>query len=163
ETGGPASVDGGEGDDTVRLTATSAATVATLGTAANAETLIVEEGTWKLTDGAVNFSDITLEDGATVTSTIRVGDGGHLVIEAGATVSGTNNANLVQWTGGTTTVDNYGNITANQQNDNGVRGTVTAGDFTFNNHEGAEIDALFLVTGGAGSSLHLTNAGTMAQ
>ncbi len=77
--------------------------------------------------------------------------------------AGSGGASAIQWTGGTTTIDNFGTITATATNGNGIRGAVTGGDLTFVNHEGAEVDALFYVTGPAGSTAHITNAGNMMQ
>ncbi len=158
-------IDLGSGTDTVNLYATpGSSATGTLGTVVNAENLNVASGTWKVTDGAVNFSEIDVGSGATLTGGITLGDGDHLVVEAGATVSKGTASSAVTWTGGNTTIDNYGTITSTGQTDNGVRGTIAgAGDLTFNNHEGAVLNALLYVTGPAGSSLHVTNAGTISQ
>ncbi|WP_178130304.1 S-layer family protein [Reyranella sp. CPCC 100927] len=133
----PTAIDGGAGDDTVILVGSG---VSTLAATTGVENLVVQDGTWSVTDGARGYSDIVIKDGATVTSDIRLDNSDVLTIEHGGSLrarldiaSDVNDAHA--------TVDNSGTILAAVGQAIGV--TLTASSsVTLRNHEGGIIQSL---------------------
>ena len=127
EDGTPASIDGGEGDDTVKLLGTGTGSLAAT---TSVENLLVQEGTWSV--AASDYSNITIESGATLTGPVALNNNDHLTIEAGGKLSGaisrSGNGNIV--------VDNAGLIEVSGRVLNGGSST---GTLTLNNLAGATI------------------------
>ncbi|MBB5751156.1 calcium-binding protein [Prosthecomicrobium pneumaticum] len=134
----PAAIDGGEGDDTLELLGSGTGSLAT-STVANVETLQVAGGEWAVGD-TTGYTDIAVQDGATVTDIITLTGGQTLVVEEGGAVGNDGTGRHVQTTGGT--VDNAGVI-------NGLSyvGGSTPGTFSVVNQKTGEIDYLLAVTG----------------
>ncbi|ABD05515.1 Hemolysin-type calcium-binding region [Rhodopseudomonas palustris HaA2] len=143
----PAGIDGGDGDDTVVLGGSGSATLAAT---TAVESLEVAGGSWKVTNSAA-YTDITIENGATVTSTIFVSGTDHVVVEAGGTISSNtvgSNGGAINWNDVSTDVviDNYGTMTAGGNSGQVIRSTATTttGDprhITINNYEGGVMTA----------------------
>jgi Ca2+-binding RTX toxin-like protein len=105
----PAGIDGGAGDDTLRLVGTAAGSLESTA-ASGLEHLVVASGQWNVGQTA-GFADIAVETDATVTRTIYLTGSQRLVVEEGATVDGQDS--LAVLTTGTLTgvsVDNSGTI-----------------------------------------------------
>jgi predicted extracellular nuclease/2',3'-cyclic-nucleotide 2'-phosphodiesterase (5'-nucleotidase family) len=126
-------IDGGEGEDTLYLFANGAAT---LGTTVGIEKLVVQEGSWTLPNGAAVFSDIVIEDGATVTSGVTLEGDDHLALETGGKLmSGT----AITWAGGgDAVVENAGLIEGSSRVLNTTAGAT--GSLTFNNEAGGTVN-----------------------
>jgi Ca2+-binding RTX toxin-like protein len=92
--GAAATVDGGTGRDTIRLTGTGAGSLAA---PTSVEILDVEGGSWSVA-GSAAYDTITIRDDATVTSGLVIDLDDRVTIEAGGTLSVSNNA--VTWAGG---------------------------------------------------------------
>ncbi|WP_245283764.1 calcium-binding protein [Bradyrhizobium sp. URHD0069] len=137
-------VNGGEGADTVKLVGTTPTTVGSFNSTglSSFEKLVVAEGTWSVLNSSV-YSDITIEDGATVTSGIILDNTDHLVVEAGGKLDVTDNA--ISWEGfgenSNVVVDNAGLIESDFRVFNTQGGQ--SGDFTFNNLEGGIVRGSF--------------------
>ncbi len=83
--GAPVSIDGGDDDDTVRLTG---AGTGALGTTTDVETLDVDAGSWSVADSA-NIDNIFIRAGATVTSDLTRDGADTTAIAAGGILTGT--------------------------------------------------------------------------
>lgn len=82
----PASIDGGEGDDTVKLVGTGSGSLNdTLVT--NVENLLVNGGSWTVAE-TVGYDHVTVEEGATLESAVTRNGADTLVIAEGGTVNG---------------------------------------------------------------------------
>jgi predicted extracellular nuclease/Ca2+-binding RTX toxin-like protein len=147
-------IDGGEGEDTLYLFANGAAT---LGATTGIEKLVVQEGNWTLPNGAAIFSDIVLEDGATVTSGVTLDGDDHLTVEnGGELISGT----AITWAGGgDAVVDNAGLIEGSSRALNTTAGAT--GSLTFNNAAGGTVNGPITPQGAghADAVITLNNAG----
>ncbi|MEH2513014.1 Ca2+-binding RTX toxin-like protein [Nitrobacteraceae bacterium AZCC 1564] len=106
EKGSPASINGGDGIDTVNLQGTG---TGAFGTTTNVENLKVQSGTWTIA-GSQNYKAIDVAGGAMIAATVTLVAGETLTVEQGGTVQGAKNAIVVS--GGTTatTVTNDGTI-----------------------------------------------------
>ncbi len=106
ENGSPASINGGDGNDTVNLQGTG---TGSFGTTTNVENLNVQSGTWTIA-GSQNYKAIDVAGGATIAATVTLVAGETLTVEQGGTVQGSKNAIVVS--GGTTatTITNDGSI-----------------------------------------------------
>jgi predicted extracellular nuclease/2',3'-cyclic-nucleotide 2'-phosphodiesterase (5'-nucleotidase family)/Ca2+-binding RTX toxin-like protein len=109
DDGGPASIDGGEGDDTVRLVGAGAGV---LGPTSGVETLDVVGGSWTVADSAA-FDAIQVADGAEVSSTLVRNGADSLTVAARGAVS-VDGARAVEITGPADglVIDNAGTIAA---------------------------------------------------
>ncbi|HWM47932.1 MAG TPA: Calx-beta domain-containing protein [Xanthobacteraceae bacterium] len=130
-------IDAGEGYDEVRLVGDSLAG-GTLGAVAGFEKLVVEEGAWSIA-GSAAYSEITVQDGAAITSSVLVDGNDHLTVEAGGAIE--NGVQIADHTTGVV-IDNAGTIRA------GLGGTVigqagqlNTGDITIVNRESGSIHA----------------------
>lgn len=127
--GAPASIDGGEDNDTVKLLGTG---TGALGATTAVENLVVQEGSWSVA-GSEAYDAITIEDGATVTSGVILDNNDHLVVEAGGKLVVAGDA--ITWqgsiNGGDVVVDNAGLIEATGKIFNTEVNSF--GNFTFNN------------------------------
>src|SRR5262249_53449247 len=98
--------------------------------ASNFENMVAAEGTWSVTGG--DYSSITIENGATLTSAVALNNNDHLTVEAGGKLTGaisrSGNGNIV--------VDNSGLIEVSGRVLNGGSST---GTLTLNNLAGATI------------------------
>ncbi|MDO9299065.1 hypothetical protein [Bradyrhizobium sp.] len=147
-------LDGGADNDTVNLSgAGAAALLATTGF----ENLVAQEGTWSV--AASDYSSVTIEDGATVTSTVTLNNDDELTIEAGGALI---NATTMIWTGGgDAVVDNAGLIQASSRVFNTTANA--AGSFTLNNQAGGVVRGPLSPQFGAAADATVTinNAGMM--
>jgi Ca2+-binding RTX toxin-like protein len=125
--GAQASIDGGEGNDTVKLLG---AGTGALGATTGVETLLVQEGTWSV--AASDYSSITIENGATLTSPVALNNNDHLTIEAGGKLTGA----ISRSGNGDIVVDNSGLIEVSGRVLNGGSST---GTLILNNLAGATI------------------------
>lgn len=150
----PTSIDGGAGDDTVRLLGNGTGALATM---AAVENLIVQEGTWSV--AASDYSNVTIEDGATVTSTVALNNDDTLTVEnGGKLVAGT----AITWSGGgDAVVENAGLIEASSRVFNTTNGAT--GSFTFNNLAGGVVRGEFdpQQEADANATITINNAGIM--
>jgi predicted extracellular nuclease/Ca2+-binding RTX toxin-like protein len=147
-------IDGGEGEDTLYLFANGAAT---LGTVTGVEKLVVQEGSWTLPNGAAVFSDIVIEDGATVTSGVTLEGDDHLALEnGGQLIAGT----TITWAGGgDAVVDNAGLIEGSSRVLTTTAGAT--GSLTFNNEAGGTVNGPITPQGAghADAVITINNAG----
>lgn len=146
-------IDGGEGDDTLYLSATGAAS---LGATTAIENLVVQEGSWSITNSEA-YDSIIIEDGATVTSRIVVDNDDHLSVEAGGTLSVTGDAIL--WTGsGDVVIDNAGLVQASRVLNTGAG---VDGSLVLNNLAGGVLQGAITPNGAGAASATITvnNAG----
>jgi predicted extracellular nuclease/Ca2+-binding RTX toxin-like protein len=147
-------IDGGEGEDTLYVFAHGAAT---LGATAGIEKLVVQEGSWTLPNGAAIFSDIVIEDGATVTSGVTLEGNDHLALEnGGKLIAGT----AVTWAGGgDAVIDNAGLIEGSSRVLTTTAGAT--GSLTFNNAAGGIVNGPITPQGAghADAVITINNAG----
>ncbi|WP_066479667.1 hypothetical protein [Bosea sp. WAO] len=92
--GAAATVDGGEGSDTVKLVGTGTGSLAA---STAVERLDVQGGSWSV-DGSGAYGEIAIRNGATVTSGLIIDQDDKVSIDAGGKLSVANNA--VTWAGG---------------------------------------------------------------
>lgn len=167
-------IDGGAGDDTLKLSGTGNG--ALTGSVTNVEHLVVAGGTWTLgSDRGAGFSDVDIKSGATVTGGLVVGGTEHVTVEAGATVSDTDESGLI-WSGNANgaVIDNSGSVTVksdllwfekpaftNQEPFAASHGT---GSLTFNNKTGATLGVV-AISGdlGTGGAFTLNNDGLITR
>ncbi len=150
--GVPAAIDGGEGDDTVRL---GGAGTAALDETTDVENLVVAGGTWSVANS--DYSSVTIEDGAIVTSTIVLNNDDTLTVETGGKLLANN---AVTWTGGDVVVDNAGLIEGSRT----LQTTAGAnGDLEFNNLAGGTVRGAISpgASGAATATVTLNNAGVI--
>jgi hypothetical protein len=153
-------ITGGEGTDTLRLVGTTPITVGGFNSniASGFETLVVAEGTWTVTGSEV-YSAITIEDGATVTSTVTLSNDDELAVEAGGKLV---SATAITWTGGgDAVVENAGLIEASSRMFNTTNGAT--GSFTFNNEAGGVVRGALSPQqrAAADAAVTINNAGMM--
>ena len=121
---------GGVGNDTVKLLGAGAGA---LGATTAMENLIVQSGTWSV--AASDYASVTIEDGATVTSTVTLNNDDKLTVEAGGKLV---SATAIIWTGGgDAVVENAGLIEASSRVFNTTTGAT--GSLTFNNDVGGVV------------------------
>ncbi|MDQ2081674.1 ExeM/NucH family extracellular endonuclease [Xanthobacteraceae bacterium Astr-EGSB] len=110
EDGAPASVDGGDDDDTVRLTGTG---TGALGATVGVEMLDVASGTWAVA-GSAGYQAIEIHDGATVTSKISLDGSDRLTVAEGGALAVGNGDRAVEISGAVDglVIDNAGTISA---------------------------------------------------
>lgn len=152
-TGAPSSVDGGAGNDTVRLLGAGTGTLAGT-TVANVEHLVVAGGTWNAGDTS-GYADINVKNGAGTVGSILLTGSQKLIVEAGGTVG--DGAEMGVLTTGTLTgasIDNSGTITGIYYN---YFGPVGKGPITIVNQASGVIKA----PENSGTTLKL--AGDLAQ
>ncbi|PZA12866.1 fused nuclease/metallophosphatase/5'-nucleotidase/calcium-binding protein, partial [Rhodopseudomonas palustris] len=136
EDGAPALIDGGAGNDTVKLIGGGSSE---LPSTLNVENLLVSGGNWSVA-GSASYDAITVEGGAAVTSGLTVDNDDRLVIANGGTLSVTGDA--IYWQGGgDVVVDNAGLLEATGR----IFDTKTnsTGNFTFNNLEAGVVHGNF--------------------
>jgi predicted extracellular nuclease/2',3'-cyclic-nucleotide 2'-phosphodiesterase (5'-nucleotidase family) len=143
----PALIDGGEGNDTLKLVGTGTGVIDASNIVISVENLLVHEGRWSVA-GTSAYDAVVVENGAVVTSLIERNEADTTVIEAGATVNGTVRLRNDQ-TG--VALDNHGTI---QKTAYGQALNLYGGDsdatVTINNHENAVITAGEEGTGSSG-------------
>ena len=114
-------IDGGAGDDTMKLIGPGLGSV---GATANVENLEVLSGTWSVA-GSEAYDTVTIESGAVVTSQINLSGADKLTIEEGGTLNvNANNTNSVAISGVTTglVIDNAGLIHSGPSTANAING-----------------------------------------
>lgn len=94
DAGAVAAIDGGTGDDTVKLAGTG---TGTLVAATAVEHLIVEGGSWSVAGSAV-YDEIAIRNGGAITSGLVIDKNDRVTIDAGGKLTVASNA--VTWTGG---------------------------------------------------------------
>ncbi len=109
-------IDGGEGNDTLKLMGPGAGT---LGTNTNFETLDVQSGIWTLQSDA--YDTVTIATGAIVTSQVRLADQGDMKVAVGGSILVTSGSNAVV-AQGAAAIENAGLIQAL-----GLNGAAAAG------------------------------------
>lgn len=120
----PSAVEGGAGNDTIRLMGSG---IGALAATSGIENLLVQDGTWSV--AASDYAAVTIEDGATVTSTVTLNNDDRLAIETGGKLVA---STAIVWAGGgNAVVDNSGTIEASSRVLNTTAGAT--GSFTFNN------------------------------
>jgi predicted extracellular nuclease/2',3'-cyclic-nucleotide 2'-phosphodiesterase (5'-nucleotidase family)/Ca2+-binding RTX toxin-like protein len=160
--GSPASIDGGDGEDTLKL---GGAGTGAVGPANAVENMEVDAGTWTIASS--DFRDVTIRSNATVASQISLNDGDHLVIEQGAALAVSDPAVsgiAINWSGGDVVVDNAGLIDPSSYalSDNYGSDYSATGHLTFNNAASGKIlGGVRLLNLGAGSTVTINNAGLM--
>jgi Ca2+-binding RTX toxin-like protein len=92
--GAAATVDGGEGTDTIKLVGTGTGSLAA---STGVERLEVQGGSWSVAGSAV-YDEIAIRNGGTVTSGLVIDEDDRVSIDAGGKLSVANNA--VTWAGG---------------------------------------------------------------
>jgi len=159
----PASIDGGAGDDTVKLVGFGAGNLdATL----NVENLVVTEGAWSVV-GSKSYSNISIEHSGTVNSQITLDNGDHLTVAQGGTLAvptdGSRvNAIVLAEGNVAVTIDNAGTIGVDTTNYDAVYGNNVTGSVTYNNAAtGVTNGSIQLIKLGAGSLATINNAGVM--
>jgi predicted extracellular nuclease/2',3'-cyclic-nucleotide 2'-phosphodiesterase (5'-nucleotidase family) len=110
EAGTPATIDGGDDDDTVRLTG---AGTGALGAAVGVEMLDVASGAWAVA-GSAGYQAIEIDDGATVTSKISLDGSDRLSVAEGGALAVGNGDRAVEISGAVDglVIDNAGTISA---------------------------------------------------
>jgi Ca2+-binding RTX toxin-like protein len=153
----PALIDGGAGNDTVKLV--DAGTGSLDGaTVLNVENLLVHGGNWTVSATA-GYDRVTVEDGATLASNVVVNNSDRLSVEAGGKlISGT----AITWSGGgTAVVDNAGLIEGSSRVLNTTTGAT--GSLIFNNEAGGIVRGALSPQQAAHTDATITinNAGVM--
>ncbi|ARQ03100.1 hypothetical protein CAK95_21020 [Pseudorhodoplanes sinuspersici] len=152
--GTPASIDGGEGNDTVKLLGTG---TGSLGATSSIENLLVQSGIWSV--AASDYSSVTIENGATVTSTLTLNNHDALTVENGGTLRA---ATAMNWAGGgNAVVDNAGLIEAVTRVLNTTTGAT--GSLTLNNAAGGVVRGALSPqqAAHADATITINNAGVM--
>lgn len=150
-------ITGGEGDDTLKLVGATPGTVGSFNSvsASSFENLVVEEGTWSVTGG--DYSSVTIENGATVTSTVTLNNDDKLTVENGGKLI---NATAIVWAGGgDAVVENSGVIEGSSRILNTTSGAV--GSLEFNNLAGGVVRGALnpSASADADATITLNNAG----
>lgn len=156
----PFVIDGGEGSDTLQLEGAGAGSLARA-RVQNVERLVVKSGSWNLGDASV-YSDITVKSGGSVVSSIAIGQGNRLTVEAGGAVTA---SAPVVWSGGDAAIGNAGRIEGERAIDTGK--SAVDGTLTITNRAGGAIlgsdDAIRIQSlgGSASGAVVIDNAGTI--
>ncbi|SEG66061.1 beta strand repeat-containing protein [Bosea lathyri] len=154
--GAAASIDGGSGRDTVKLTGTGTGSLAA---PSGVERLVVEGGSWSVA-GSAGYDEIAIRDGAAVTTGVVIDGDDRIGIDAGGKLTVANNA--VTWAGGGNAVFTNAGLVAV---DAGGRLFQTAanasGSLTFDNAAGGVLRGAINPSqaGEATASITLNNAG----
>jgi autotransporter passenger strand-loop-strand repeat protein len=107
----------------------------------------------------LNDEPLHVGAGETVTNSLGIGDGDHLVIDAGGTMAPTG-SEAVDWLGGTSVLENHGHIAAQ----NPLLASQVTGALTIDNEQGGVMDGTIQVSSlGAGSSVTINNSGTLEK
>ncbi|MEY9180017.1 ExeM/NucH family extracellular endonuclease [Bradyrhizobium sp. USDA 313] len=152
----PSSIDGGAGNDTVKLIGGgTAALTATL----DVENLLVAAGTWSVA-GSASYDAVTIQDGATLASSLVVDNNDHVAIEAGGALSVSGNA-IVWQGGGNAVIDNAGEITGSTRALTTTAGAT--GSVTLNNQAGGVVRGALTPerAGHADATIIVNNAGVI--
>jgi predicted extracellular nuclease/2',3'-cyclic-nucleotide 2'-phosphodiesterase (5'-nucleotidase family) len=153
----PALIDGGDGNDILKLVGSGTGVIDTSNIVINVENLVVSEGTWSVTGS--DYSTATVEGGATLISNVAVNNGDLLSVHAGGKlIAGT----AITWSGGgAAVVDNAGLIEGSSRVLNTTTGVT--GSLTFNNEAGGILRGALSPqqAGHADATITINNAGVM--
>ncbi|MHC2384712.1 Ca2+-binding RTX toxin-like protein [Bradyrhizobium liaoningense] len=152
----PSLIDGGAGNDTVKLIGGGTAElIATL----NVENLLVAAGAWSVA-GSASYDDVTIQGDATLASSLVVDNNDHVAIEAGGALSVSGNA-IVWQGGGNAVIDNAGEISGSTRALTTTAGAT--GSVTLNNQAGGVVRGALTPerAGHADATITVNNAGVI--
>ncbi|MDA9530548.1 ExeM/NucH family extracellular endonuclease [Bradyrhizobium sp. CCBAU 25338] len=152
----PSLIDGGAGNDTVKLIGGGTAElIATL----NVESLLVAAGAWSVA-GSESYDNVTIQGGATLASSLVVDNNDHVAIEAGGALSVSGNA-IVWQGGGNAVIDNAGEISGSTRALTTTAGAT--GSVTLNNQAGGVVRGALTPerAGHADATITVNNAGVI--
>lgn len=152
----PSLIDGGAGNDTVKLIGGgTAALIAAL----DVENLLVAAGTWSVA-GSASYDDVTIQGAATLASSLVVDNNDHVAIEAGGALSVSGNA-IVWQGGGNAVIDNAGEISGSTRALTTTAGAT--GSVTLNNQAGGVVRGALTPerAGHADATITVNNAGVI--
>ena len=153
----PSFIDGGDGNDVLKLVGSASGVIDSSNIVVNVENLVVSEGTWSV--AANDYASVAIEDGATLTTTVTVNSNDLLSVEAGGKlIAGTS----IVWSGGgAAVIDNAGLIEGSSR----VLTTTTGatGSLIFNNEAGGTVRGAVTPqqAGQADATITINNAGVM--
>lgn len=154
----PSLIDGGEGNDTLKLVGPGTGVIDPSNIVISVENLLVHEGSWSVTD-TVAYDAITIAGDATLTSGVTLNEDDRLTIQAGGElIAGT----AITWQGGGgVVIDNAGLIEGSSR----VLTTTTGatGSLIFNNEAGGTVRGAVTPqqAGQADATITVNNAGVM--
>ncbi|WP_041797936.1 ExeM/NucH family extracellular endonuclease [Rhodopseudomonas palustris] len=155
----PALIDGGDGNDTLKLIGTGTGVIAVSNVVVDVENLVVDGGSWSV-DGSAAYSNITIGNDATLTSSLIIDNNDLVGIAAGGTLAVSGNAIIWQG-GGDAVLDNAGEIEGSTRALTTTAGAT--GSLTVNNQAGGVIRGAVTPqqAGQADATITVNNAGVM--